>query len=339
MDYIQGDILTEEGFIKGHIAFDSDDELSIKRGSSPQKPLVRGLIVPSFVNSHTHIGDSFIKDKKIELPKNVEDLVAPPNGLKHKLLRTASKEELINGMEKSILDMIEKGTSCFCDFRENGVNGISLLKTALKNKKKIRPIILSRPLELIYDKDEINQLLSISQGVGLSSISDWEYSEIEKIAKNAKRKGKIVSLHASEVFREDIDLILDLKPDFLIHMIKATESDLLRLKEENIPVVICPRSNSYYNLKIDLKLMKKIGITLMLGTDNSMLNSPNVLDELKFILKLSKIFNLEELLKMITITPRKVLNLVDCISGPNLLGNFVVLEKDSLNPIYIKNQR
>ncbi len=339
MDYIQGDILTEEGFIKGHIAFDSDDKLSIKRGSSPKKPLVRGLIVPSFVNSHTHIGDSFIKDKKIELPKNVEDLVAPPNGLKHKLLRTASKEELINGMEKSILYMIEKGTSCFCDFRENGVNGISLLKTALKNKKKIRPIILSRPLELIYDKDEINQLLSISQGVGLSSISDWEYSEIEKIAKNAKRKGKIVSLHASEVFREDIDLILDLKPDFLIHMIKATESDLLRLKEENIPVVICPRSNSYYNLKIDLKLMKKIGITLMLGTDNSMLNSPNVLDELKFLLKRSKIFNFEELLKMITITPRKVLNLVDCISRPNLLGNFIVLEKDSLNPIYIKNQR
>jgi len=338
MDYIQGDILTEEGFIKGHIAFDYDNDISIRRGNSPHKPLVQGLIVPSFVNSHTHIGDSFIKEKKIVLPKNVEELVAPPNGLKHKLLRNASEKELINGMEKSIIDMIKKGTSSFCDFRENGVKGISLLKIALKNKK-IRPIILSRPTGLIYDKDEINQLLRISQGFGLSSVSDWEYSEIEKIAKIAKRKGKIIALHASEVFREDIDLILDLKPDFLIHMIKATESDLFRLKEEGIPVVICPRSNSFFNLKLDLKLMKKIGITLMLGTDNSMLNSPDVLDELKFLLKYSKIFTLEELFKMITITPKKVLNLVDCISGPNLLGNFVVLERDSLNPIYIKNQR
>lgn len=338
MDYIQGDILTEDGFTKGHLIIDSYGNINIERGSSPQKPLASGLIVPSFVNSHTHIGDSFIKEKKIDLPKNVEELVAPPNGLKHKLLRNASKEEIIKGMEKSILEMIQTGTSSFCDFRENGVEGISFLKIALKNKK-INSIILSRPLKFSYNKDEINQLLNLSQGVGLSSISDWEYSEIEKIAKNVKIKRKIVALHASEVSREDIDLILDLKPDFLIHMIKATESDLYRVKEENIPVVICPRSNAYFNLKIDLKMMKKVGIKLMLGTDNAMLNPPNILDELNFLLKSTKIFNLEELIKMITTTPRKVLNLVDYISGPNLLGNFVVLERDSLNPIYIRNKR
>jgi hypothetical protein len=241
-------------------------------------------------------------------------------------------------MVKSINLMKKSGTSCFIDFRENGLNGINKINAALKDQD-IRGIILSRPSELQYNRNEINQLLNESNGIGLSSISDWDYSEIEKIAKHVKRKRKTLSLHASEIQREDIDKILNLKPDFLVHMIKATKSDLQRAQEEEIPIVICPRAYSFFNLKYNLRLFKKIGLKIMLGTDNAMINSPNIIEEVKFLSKKSKIFSFEELINMVTYTPRKVLNLDDCISGPNLLNNFVVLEEDSLNPIYVsKNQ-
>jgi len=334
MKYVAGNILTPNGFQKGYIGITKDGTIRQGKGSAPEKPLAKGIIIPTFINAHTHIGDSFIRTKKIKLPRNVEKLVAPPNGLKHTLLKTASEKEIITGMKQSIQDMMDLGISSFCDFRENGIKGVYQLKTALKNKK-ITSIILSRPLHMNHDKKEVAQRLDNSDGIGLSSISDWEYSEIEKIAKHTKQKKKKIVLHASEAIREDIDAILDLKPDFLIHMVKATESDLIRIKEENIPLVLCPRSNAFFHLKIDLKFMKKSGIDLMLGTDNAMINIPNILEELHFLKKTSNVFSTQELLNMITYTPRKALNLDDCIQGLNGSSNVVVLDKKTLKTIYI----
>jgi len=337
MQYVKGDILTQDGFKKGYLGFEKNRIIDLRSGSPPEKPLAEGLIVPTFVNAHTHVGDSFLRKKNIKLPRNVEELVAPPNGLKHRLLEKASEKEIIDGMKTSIDEMIGTGTSYFCDFREDGINGVYQLRNALKNRK-IGSIILSRPQQMSYDKNEMELLLKNSLGIGLSSISDWEYSEIEKIAKHAKREKKIFALHASEAVREDIDLILDLKPDFLVHMVSATESDLTHVKDENIPVVICPRSNAFFNLKMNLKLMKKTRIDLMLGTDNIMLNTPNVLEELRYLKNSTTVFSTQELLNMITYTPRKALNLDDCIHGPNSSCNSVVLDRESLKSVYISNK-
>jgi cytosine/adenosine deaminase-related metal-dependent hydrolase len=208
------------------------------------------------------------------------------------------------------------------------------LKNALKDKN-ISEFILSRPVNLQYNKEEVDILLDNSNGIGLSSISDWEYSELEKISKHVKKNNKIFAIHASERMREDVDLVLDLKPNFLIHMVKASESDLTCVKENNIPIVLCPRSNNYFGLKPNLNLMKKTGVEILLGTDNAMLNSPNVLDELKFLNDTTDIYNLEQLLNMITFTSRKVLNLSPCILGSNLPVDFIVLDKNTLKILYI----
>ena len=334
MDYISGEILTPNGFKTGYIGFEKQTIIEAGNTMPPKKPICKGLIVPTFINAHTHIGDSFIRDKNIDLPKNVEELVAPPNGLKHRLLKDASEKDIVNGMKQSIEVMINSGTSCFCDFRENGIQGINQLKNALKNKS-ISEFLLSRPANLEYNKEEVDILLSNSNGIGLSSISDWDYSELEKISKHTKKNNKIFAIHASERIREDIDMVLDLKADFLIHMVKASESDLTIVKENNIPIVLCPRSNSHFGLKPNLGLMKKIGVEILLGTDNAMLNSPNVLDELKFLNDTTDIYSLEQLLNMITFTPRKVLNLSLCILGPITPADFIVLDKNTLKTLYI----
>jgi len=334
MEYVSGEILTVKGLERGYLGFKNDLIIERGKGNPQKKPLCNGIIVPSFINSHTHIGDSFIKKKKVKLPHNLRDLVEPPNGLKHRLLKDSSEQEIIEGMEDSIDLMIKNGTKYFCDFRENGIMGICQLKTALQFWK-ISSFILSRPDDLSYNKNEMDILLKNSDGIGLSAISDWGYSDIKKISKHTKIKKKIFAFHASERIREDIDQVLDLRPDFLVHMIKATKSDLIRVKESNIPIVLCPRSNMFYGLKPNITLMKKVGVKIMLGTDNAMLNTPDVLDELRQLKKMSNIFSVEELLNMITYLPRKVLNLSPNILGPNSPADFVVLDKKTLKPLYV----
>ena len=333
MDFVSGEILTKDGFESGYIAFEKSKIVETGKGNSPKKPICKGLIVPTFVNAHTHIGDSFIREKNIELPKNIEELVAPPNGLKHKLLKETSDEDIIEGMEKSLDTMIKSGTNYFCDFRENGILGISQLKAALQ-LWKINSLILSRPDSLDYNKNEIDLLLKNSDGIAISSISDWNYSELTKISRDARQKNKIFALHASERTREKMDDILNLKPNFLVHMLKASESDLIRAKENKIPIIVCPRANSFYGLKPNFNLLKKVGVNLLLGTDNAMINSPVILDEIHYIKSISKDFSITELLNMITFGARKVLNLDCYILGPNSKADFIVLDKKTLKPLY-----
>lgn len=334
MEFASGEVLTKNGFQKGYIGFEKRKIVEMGKGESPKKPVAKGLIIPSFVNAHTHIGDSFIKKRKIKLIKDVEKLVAPPNGLKHKLLKEADEKELINGMESSIDYMIKSGTSIFCDFRENGIKGVHQLKSVLKSKN-ITSIILSRPHELLYNKNEMNVLLRNSDGAGLSSVYDWDYLELQKISKHVKKKKKLFAIHASERIRENIDDILDLKPNFLVHMIKATESDLERVKDNKIAIVLCCRSNDFYGSLPNFKLLKKVGVELALGTDNAMLNKPGILDEILFIRKKNNIFSTEELLNFTTYNARKVLNQECDILGPNSKAEFVVLDKKTLKPLYV----
>jgi len=334
MNYVSGEILTINGFKKGYLGFEKGKIIEIGNNNPPKKPVCQGLIVPSFVNAHTHIGDSFIKKMNVRLPKDIEKLVSPSKGLKHRLLSEASDDDIIDGMEESIDIMIRSGTKYFCDFRENGILGISQIKTALQ-LWNIYSAILSRPESLTYNKNEMDLLLKNSDGIGLSSISDWDYSELKKVAKHTKNKKKIFAIHASERIREDIDTVLDLKPDFLVHMTKAEESDFILVKEFNIPIVLCPRSNIFFGLKPNMKLMKKSGVKLLLGTDNSMINSPNIIEELKYVKTITSIFSNEQLLMMITYNARKALNLSPNILGPNSPADFVVLDKNNLETLYI----
>lgn len=334
MKYVEGKILTPSGFKKGYVGYKKNKIEEKGNGKPPEKPICEGLIVPTFVNTHTHIADSFIRKKEIDLPRDLEKLVAPPDGIKHRMLRETHQVEIVEGMEESIESMIKTGVKHFCDFRENGIIGICELKTALKYWP-ISSTILSRPKKMEYNQKEISLLLRSSDGIGLSSISDWDYSTVKRIAEHVKKEEKILALHASERVREDIDKILDLKPDFLIHMVKATEEDLQKVRDENVAIVLCPRSNLFFDLKPDYSKFKIEGLDLMLGSDNCMINSPNIIEEVRCIKNQTESFTLEDLLKMATYTPRKVLNLRPSILALNSSVDFVVLDENTLEPILV----
>ena len=332
--YVSGKILTINGFKNGFINLNSEKPYQIQKGVPPSSPIKKGLIVTSFCNAHTHIGDTFIRSRDVTLPNNIEQLVAPPDGLKHRLLKEASEKEIKQGMNLALNEMTQAGIDFFCDFRENGINGAKTLKLMGKHAG-ITPIIYGRPENLDVDKKEILELIKIADGIGLSSISDWKTDNLEIIANYAKKHNTSLALHASERIREDIDFILSLEPTFLVHMTQGTKKDFEKIKQQNIPVVICPRSNAFFGYKPPLQRMKKTGIELLIGTDNAMLHSLKMQDEIHFIQKqFPNMFSLESLLAMTTILPRKVLNLKDGMSRSTFPTSFLVLDTKTLEPIF-----
>lgn len=259
------------------------------------------VMAPPIVNAHTHLGDAFINLNK---RYGIQELVGP-SGIKNKLLKETQVYKIIQGMRKALCLIKEVGTTHFFDFREGGIEGIYLLKKALPID--IKPIILSRPTQNCYHKNEIDAILKESQGIGISSISDWNYNELKKIAQHTRKKNKIFALHASERIHENIDLILDLKPTFLVHMIKATINDLNIVADHKVPVVICPRSNAYFGLRPNVKAMKNAGIIILLGTDNAMITPPDIIQEAHYLIQNFKVTT-HQVRDMISKNPRKYLN-------------------------------
>ena len=331
---VSGKVLCEDGFFCGHLLLD-EKGIHVKQGDAAVSSDVSGLIVPRLVDGHTHIGDSFIGKKKMALPHDIESLVAPPNGLKHRLLESSSDIEIVEGISWSLEEMKKDGVSCFFDFREGGVHGVDLLNQAL-DVDSPNAVVLSRPKDLSFDEDEVSELLGCSAGIGLSAISDWDYDDVMRIAQMCHEQDKVFSLHASERQAEPIDKILDLHPDFLVHMLKAQRDDLEAVYSENIPIVLCPRSNDFFGLCADFELFKDVGVKLCLGSDNAMLHSLNVLQEVCFLLNKTKVFSVEELLCMVSFFPRKYLNHSGCFSKKTVFEDgFVVLDEDSLQPVFV----
>ena len=306
MKKVHGAILTETGFKKGYVEIQEQNHaiLHIKKESTSNESY---FIIPSFLNAHTHIGDAFVREKNISLPTDINKLVAPPDGLKHRLLRTTKPDEIIKGMIQGLKEFKDNGISTFIDFRENGIQGISLLQKAL-NQVPIDSLILGRPQDLEVTIKEIDDILKVSDGVGLSSLSDWDYDLVKLIAEKTKKKDKIFAIHASECVREPIKPILDLEPDFIVHMTKGSKQDLIQIKEQQIPLVVCPRSNSFFGMTPNIQAMHEIGNTLLLGTDNFMLNPPSIIDEIKWVqTNFPTLFSIEELFLMNTYNGRKTL--------------------------------
>jgi len=231
--------------------------------------------------------------------------------------------------------MVRSGTTRFLDFREGGVEGAKLL-APFRTGKRARAVIMGRPHGQHYDKNEVDELLKWVDGIGISSISDWPYEELRALAEHTRRKKRRFALHASERVREDIDLVLDLRPSYLVHMTMASEGDLEKCQEARIPVVVCPRSNLFFGKVPPLAQMMRAGVTMALGTDNAMIALPNMLAEMEFagrILRSQGHVDLPGVVDMAVRSGRLVLNEKDSISmEPGSPCDFMVIRSKGSDP-------
>lgn len=230
------------------------------------------IISPTFFNSHIHLGDSIAKDPPFT---ELEKLVGP-GGLKFKLLE--SGRDIISGIKGSINIAFSSGTSALADFRESGQTGIDFLKAADESR-------ICCPLARPSTIEEAEKLLNDSyvSGIGMSSVRDHDSLFLEDLREMTKRKKKIFAIHAGEINHQDVDGAIGLDPDFLIHMNKASKNQLKTAIDEDIPIVSCIRSNTFFRLENieNYKILAKYK-KWCLGTDNVMIASPSILEEMSF---------------------------------------------------------
>ena len=96
------------------------------------------LLIPGFVNSHTHIADSIGKDLSINA--DVDSKIHPMFGLKQKLLKETPKSSLSKYIKKSAKSMIKKGITTFIEVILNQELGEPFRRDAMKKPVKVAGI-------------------------------------------------------------------------------------------------------------------------------------------------------------------------------------------------------
>ncbi|WP_114577548.1 amidohydrolase family protein [Saliphagus sp. LR7] len=251
------------------------------------------IVSPAFVNAHTHVGDSIAKEAGGGL--TLEELVAPPDGLKHRLLRAASREELVASIRRSLRFMREGGTAAFMDFREGGVEGVSVLREAAEGID----------IEAIAYARESIEAMEAGDGFGASGANDADFDRERAAAREAD---KPFAIHAGEGDPSDLTPALDLDPAYLVHVVHPEHEHLERIERESVPVVCCPRSNLVTGVGLAPFEELASRTTLALGTDNVMLNSPSMFREMEFTAKCSEL-PAREILRMATVNGAEIAGL------------------------------
>jgi cytosine/adenosine deaminase-related metal-dependent hydrolase len=256
---LTGRLLRKEGTVEATVLTENGRIIQITEGecrSEDSDDHYHGLIIPGLVDMHTHTGDHGARG---DLPPTLDKAVMP-GGTKHKFLSSASRMEIVDSIRASLYE-VRPGVTQIMDFREGGIQGREMLEEAL-DPDLPDVYCMARPVA----GENGQELMDLSHGYGAPSVLEvnldlWDY---------ARKNGKLLSVHASELFREDIDDILSLRPHVLVHMVSGSEEDWKILSERKIPVIVCPRSNSAYGLPSVIPEMEGTGLDLLLGTDNSM---------------------------------------------------------------------
>ena len=313
------------------------------------------LLIPGFINAHTHIGDSIGKD--VGLDFGVEEKIHPIMGIKQKILANSKTSHLTSFIRNSCLSMIKKGITTFVDFREGGLDGIELLHNATKGLP-IRSIILGRinyyqDLKLIKKntslpeskKKELIILLKKCDGIGVSGPNEFS----DSVLKFYSHVAKIRAIHSAETLescmiskkittKTETQRALLLKPNFLVHMTHASKNDLILASKNETSIVVCPRANAALAEGIpDVNMMMKSGCNLTIGTDNVMINSPDMFREMDYLWKVSMglqktRLDPKSILKMATVNAAKMIQNKNMGTiQPNSLADCIFINKHAID--------
>ena len=317
------------------------------------------LLIPGLINSHTHIGDSIGKD--IGLNKDPDSKIHPVFGIKQKILKETPSKKLEQFMRNSVRSMIKKGITTFVDFREGGLEGVQLVRKVV-DSMPIRSIILGR-IEFYQSKNQIKKNIPVSdsykkqldillkncEGLGISGANENSDFTLKQLSKTKM----IRAVHSAET--KESDLIskritkktesarcMLLKPNFLVHMTYASKNDLKLAAKNTNGIVVCPRANASLAEGIpDIEEMMKMNCNLAIGTDNIMINSPDLFREMDFLWKVTmgihkKRIDPKQILKMATVNAGKLLNKkIGCIKEGYLADGVFIKKQDlDLDPIH-----
>jgi cytosine/adenosine deaminase-related metal-dependent hydrolase len=322
---------------RGYIRIDSGvivDAGPGKTGGSGRRLDAGGfLVIPGFINAHTHVADSIGKD--IAAGKRLDARVHPVFGAKKAILEKSVPAHLQAFVKSSAISMLQKGITAFADFREGGSEGVRLLKGAIAGLP-IKCVTLGRADHYCGDPSgneglppqavaKAGEVLKLADGLGISGANENTDAALGQYGEMAAAAGKLVAIHAAEsresaefsmqhTGRSEVERIMGhLKPDIAVHMTNATDNDI-SLVAGKAGVVVCPRANGVLGAGLPrFAEMVRRGCQIAIGTDNVMLNSPDMFRELDYLWKAShaagEFIEPRELVKMATVNAARMLGL------------------------------
>lgn len=284
MSVLAGHVWGPDGFFEGWLRVADGRIAKVGRGTPPVAADHQGVLVPRPLNAHTHVADVVARDR-VPPGATLAELVAPPRGLKHRVLATTEPAALVAGMRGAIKEHLATGARGLVDFREGGAAGARLLREAARGLAADVRILARAPPDVEPgDAGALREALAEADGLALSALRDVAPHVPAAMADAAHHAGKIFALHFSEAERESVDAALALKPAFVVHASHATRADFARLAEADVPLVVCPRSNVRLARLADVVDARKAGVRVLVGSDNAMLQSLSVWDELRALL-------------------------------------------------------
>ena len=313
MEEISGTILVGDEFepVRGRVVVADGRIEAIEETSTDSTE----IILPAFVNAHTHLGDSVAKEAAVGL--SLDAAVAPPDSRKHRRLAAVDRADLVVAMRRSLRFMQRTGTVSVIDFRESGPAGTRALREAAA-PLDINPVILGSGPSAVLD---------VADGYGASGANDDDFTD-QRTA--CERRNRPFGIHAGEPDATDIHPALDLEPDLLVHMVHAETEHLERVAAQSIPVVVCPRANTVLDVGTPPLQALLEHTTVALGTDNVMLNPPSMFREMAFTAKRFDV-TAREVLRMATTAGAEIAGL-DCgVIAPDRRAALLVLDGDSDN--------
>jgi len=181
-------------------------------------------------------------------------------------------------------------------------------------------------------------MLNLCNGFGISGANECN-DEILAIYRNVamesnkqnicnKKEKPIIAIHAAEsdeAVKESLKktgkteierTIHTLNPDLYVHLTNPKTSDIDLLYSAHKGVVICPRANGVLGVGFPpINEMLKRGLTIAIGTDNIMLNSPDMFKEMDFLIRSQRAYeknisflDAKMVLQMATVNGGKILN-------------------------------
>jgi cytosine/adenosine deaminase-related metal-dependent hydrolase len=210
-----------------------------------------------------------------------------------------------------------------------------------------------------------SDVLEISDGLGISGANEnsdetlQQYRNLVRVrntrATKDNKKKMLTAIHAAESentmefskshtgMTEVARIMKCLKPDIIIHMTHATVKDISMVARNRTGIVVCPRANGIVGAGVPrVAKMLDLGCIIGIGTDNVMLNSPDILRELDYIWKVSRsveriFLSASDILKMATVNNAEILRLNSGYIQSGRAADIIFIDKSHVDLYPIHN--
>ncbi|MCE4610545.1 MAG: amidohydrolase family protein [Desulfurococcales archaeon] len=239
----------------------------VRRGGCPSGDYHRvSAATPLAANAHVHSADYLTPDYGTSL--DLEELVSPPQGLKHRLLARAPRGEVVEASSKAYRLAEASGVGLILDFREPAAGGC---RASLEASRRTYGVAEILPLGRPGDPDGPRYC----SGVGLNSPLDHPEGLPE-----GWRGFSIISAHVAETkdarVKGDFEAAFNIGVNVMVHGVHLTRKDLEEAASLGAWLVMCPRSNLWHGTGVPpVKDAIEAGINVAVGTDNAAWSTPD----------------------------------------------------------------